>query len=543
MFVRLVGVFEVRDDLQRDCTPRGAKARAILAMLCQTPDRRRARRWLEARLWSDRGAEQASGSLRQALMEIRKSLGDEAGLLVSDRDSVRLTRAVTDLEADPAAAARALQSGREFLEGIDILDPAFDGWLREERARVEAQMGTTRPAVLRVPMARTAQLPLVVRVGSLPEGLGTFAGVALADAIARLVAEFAHVDVYGASGTAIPEDLPAEGMAIHVEGAQIQDRMHVLVSLSGVASAQTIWNQRASIPLGDAEAITGGEVPPLVFQAADAALAHFPQLTECAEGPRRANALIARALVETFSCDGARLRAADAMLVEAGELAPSGRIHAWRCLVRHVAWVERTETDYRKLTEELDEFSRKALEHSQANPLVLALVSAARVMVDENPEAGMVLARDAIALSPFNAFGRWAQAAALIRIGDNASALDAARKGVEIAASTAHVHHWEAMAGLAALRGGHMSAALAHYESAHYRAPGFRAAMRHLLFLYLWSGRHDKAALVLKALIRVEPDFTLDRIQNDPDYPAVTLRKSGLLERFASDVTALWPTV
>ena len=75
MFIRLVGVFEVRDDQGRDCTPRGSKARAILAMLCQTPDRLRARRWLEGRLWSDRGADLASGSLRQALMEIRKALG------------------------------------------------------------------------------------------------------------------------------------------------------------------------------------------------------------------------------------------------------------------------------------------------------------------------------------------------------------------------------------------------------------------------------------------------------------------------------------
>ncbi len=539
MFIRLAGVFEVRDDLGRDCTPRGAKARAILAMLCQTPDRRRARRWLEARLWSDRGAEQASGSLRQALMEIRKALGAEANLLESDRDFVRLTEVVTDLEQDREAAAKALQSGREFLEGIDIIDHAFETWLRDERARVEAQMGTIRPALAHAPMARTARLPFVVRMGRLPEGMGTFAGMALADAIGRLVAEFAHVDVYGASGTEIPADLPQEGMALHVEGAQIQDRIHALVSLSSIASGQTIWNQRAAIPLGETDPIGVGEIPPLVFQAADAALAYFPRLAECAEGPGRANALIARSLTEMFSYDAQRLRTADEMLIEAGDIAPSGRIFAWRCLVREIMRVERTEADYLTLIGELDEFSRKALEHSKANPLVLALVSAARVMVDENPEAGMVLARDAVAMSPFNAFARWAQAASLIRIGDNAAALDAARKGVEIAARTAHVHSWEAMSGLAALRGGHYAAAIAHYEAAHYRAPSFRAAMRHLLFLYLWAGKRDKAAGVLKGLLRVEPDFTLDRIMNEPLYPAVTLRRSGLLAQFGDQLKDL----
>jgi tetratricopeptide (TPR) repeat protein len=539
MFIRLAGVFEVRDDLGRDCTPRGAKARAILAMLCRTPDNRRARRWLEARLWSDRGPEQASGSLRQALMEIRKALGTEADRLEADRDFVRLTGVTTDLEQDPAAAALALQSGREFLEGIDIIDQAFDDWLREERTRVEAQMGTVRPVLARGPMPRTARLPFVVRMGRLPEGLGTFAGMVLADAIGRLVAEFAHVDVYGASGTVIPADLPPEGMALHVEGAQIQDRVHALVSLSSIASGQTIWNQRVAIPLGETDLISTGEIPPLVFQAADAALAYFPRLAECAEGPGRANALIAASLTEMFSYDAERLRMADRMLIEAGEIAPSGRIFAWRCLVREIMRVERTEPDNLKLIGELDEFSRKALEHSKANPLVLALVSAARVMVDENPEAGTVLARDAVALSPFNAFARWAQAASLIRIGDNDAALDAARKGVEIAARTAHVHSWEAMSGLAALCGGHYAPAIAHYEAAHYRAPNFRAAMRHLLFLYLWAGKRDKAAGVLKGLLRVEPDFSLDLILNDPDYPAVTLRRSGLLTRFGDQLKDL----
>lgn len=539
MFIRLVGVFEVRDDLGRDCTPRGAKARAILAMLCQTPDRRRARRWLEARLWSDRGAEQASGSLRQALTEIRKSLGDEADCLEADRDSVRLTGVVTDLEQDRQSASQALQSGREFLEGIDIIDQAFLDWLREERNRVETQMGTMRPVLAERPHAQTARLPFVIRLAGAADGHGAFVGKALADAIGRLVAEFAFVDLFGTGGMPVPEDLPPEGMALNVEWTEIGDRTHLLVSLTSIATKQTFWNQRASVPVGVADISSGGEVPPLVFQAADAAVAHFPSLAESSEGLRRANALIARSLVELFSCDAQRLRDADAMLIEAGELAPSGRIYAWRCLVRHVAWVERTEPDHKRLVEELDEFSRKALTHSQANPLILALVGVGRVMVDENPDAGMVLARDAVTLSPFNAFARWAQAAALIRIGDNDMALEAARKGVELASSTAYVHHWEGMAGLAALRGGRHAAAIAHYESAYYRAPNFRAAMRHLLFLYLWAGEREKASRVYRGLLRAEPDFSVDRMLNDPDYPAVTLRKSGLLQQFGDAVAGL----
>ncbi|MCU0826385.1 MAG: tetratricopeptide repeat protein [Tabrizicola sp.] len=539
MFIRLVGVFEVRDDSGRDCTPRGAKARAILAMLCQTPDRRRARRWLEARLWSDRGAEQASGSLRQALMEIRKALGAEADCLEADRDTVRLSGVATDLERDQAAAVQALQSGREFLEGIDIIDQAFEDWLREERQRVEGALGILRPETGRQPIASVARLPFVIRLGTLPEGVGSFAGKAMADAIARLLSEFAHIDIYGSGGAEVPADLPREGLDLHVEAAEIQDRVHVLVSLSSAGNGQVIWNQRATVPGGEADQIWAGDLPALVFQAADAALSHFPRLRECQDGPGRANALIATAVNEMFSYNADRLREADRILAEAGEIASSARIFAWRCLVRQIMYVERTEPDPARLVAEIDEYARKALERSKANPLVLSLVGMARVMVDENPDAGAILARDALALSPYNAHSHAAQAGALMRFGDNLGALAAARRGVEIAARTAHVHWWEATSGLAALRSGSHVAAIAHFESAHYRAPGFRAAMRNLLFLYLAAGERAKASRVYRALLRLEPDFTLDRIMHEPHYPAVTLRKSGLLEQYGAELAGL----
>jgi tetratricopeptide (TPR) repeat protein len=140
---------------------------------------------------------------------------------------------------------------------------------------------------------------------------------------------------------------------------------------------------------------------------------------------------------------------------------------------------------------------------------------------------------------PTTAHAHLAQAAALGRTGDNAGALAAARRGAEIAARTAHAHWWEALSGLVALRSGAHRAAIAHYEAAHYRAPGFRAAMRHLLFLYLAVGEREKAARVYRGLIRAEPDFSVDRLLHEPDYPAVTLRKSGLIEAFGPLVADL----
>ena len=543
MFVRLIGAFEMRDDSGRDCTPRGAKSRALIAMLCQTPDHSRPRRWLEGKLWSDRGAEQASGSLRQALMELRKVLGAEADLLVADRDSVRLTAVSTDLDGPADAALAALRLGREFLEGIDIVDPAFQDWLREERQRLSARLpeSSVAPALLSFGAQSAGERPpLVVQFGVLPEGPGSFAAREMALGVARLAAEFSYLDIYGADGAALPARLPAGGLALQVEGAEIGSRLHVMVSLISRANRQTVWSQRLSVTDPDEVAQGRGDVPPLAFQAAEAALLQMPRLAEETPGSAMlaVNARIARAMTDIFSYSGERLRAADALLAEAQTILPAARLCAWRSLVRQIMFVERTEDDPRRLQADADGFARNALENTSGNPLVLALVSHARVMVDENPEAGTVLARDAVRLSPFNAFGYWSEAAANIRHERLPEALASARRGAAIASRSTIGHWWEALSGLAALRGGLIAPAIAHYEAAHYRAPNFRAAMRHLAYLYLESDAPVKARRVLSALVRAEPDFHPLRLLSD-DYPAITLRRSGLAERHLDAMASL----
>ena len=256
MFIRLIGQFQVHDIMGRDFTPRGAKARGILALLCQTPGHCRPRRWLETRLWSDRGQEQASGSLRQALTELRKTLGPLAVHLQSDRDCVSLEGFVTDLDQDPNAAREALAHGREFLEGIDIVDAAFCEWLVEERQRLTQRFGPGEGA--RKP--KSGSQPFSLRLGSLPEG--TEAGIAreLAGAIARLAAEYLLRDTAG-------EPVP-DGLDLHIEGAWSADRAHLKLRLVAQSDQKTIWSQRLIATRTDGDAT--GAVPALLFETSDA---------------------------------------------------------------------------------------------------------------------------------------------------------------------------------------------------------------------------------------------------------------------------------
>ncbi len=135
-----------------DVTPRGRKARALLAYLLleRKPfDRDR----VAGLLWSERGQAQAHASLRQCLLELRGLAQQSGPLLAIGRHQVAAGAAVLDLDemaacaprGDTAALAAAFGGGDALLEDLDGLDPAFDQWLRAQRAgRGEALLSAAR---------------------------------------------------------------------------------------------------------------------------------------------------------------------------------------------------------------------------------------------------------------------------------------------------------------------------------------------------------------------------------------------------------------
>ena len=91
--IALIGAFRVLAPDGEDLTPRGRKARALLAILALTPTRRRSRPALQDKLWSDRGPAQGAASLRQTLTEIRQAFGDRyRDCLASDMRGIGLAQ-------------------------------------------------------------------------------------------------------------------------------------------------------------------------------------------------------------------------------------------------------------------------------------------------------------------------------------------------------------------------------------------------------------------------------------------------------------------
>jgi TolB-like protein len=141
--IALLGLFSLEPPGGTPIGHLGRKSRVLLACLALVPGKVWPREKLMALLWSDRGDDQARASLRQALAELRRSLGDPSPLRTNN-ETVSLDPALVSVDA-PAfeelvkakrfADAAKLYRG-PLLDGHGVRDEGFDDWLRLERTRL-----------------------------------------------------------------------------------------------------------------------------------------------------------------------------------------------------------------------------------------------------------------------------------------------------------------------------------------------------------------------------------------------------------------------
>ena len=140
------------------------KGMALLAMLATAKEGERTRAWLHDRLWGSREIEQARGSLRRELSNLRRQLNvGSKVLLVCHRDRVRLDldQIVIDVRnGQPSKPSRSALSPAEFLEGLDLPgEEGFEDWLREQRAALRDSAPSAASVTVPVDLDPTEALP------------------------------------------------------------------------------------------------------------------------------------------------------------------------------------------------------------------------------------------------------------------------------------------------------------------------------------------------------------------------------------------------
>ncbi|MGV8986565.1 MAG: hypothetical protein ACOH2H_09800 [Cypionkella sp.] len=179
MQINLFGACIVRSVAPDGYEIKGAKHRALFALLATAPNGRRTRSYLQNLLWGTSCHDGGRQSLRTALSTIKSTMGPAFDQLLTVNN--------TDISLDLAKVDfMGVQGGGEFLEGIDIRDDDFNDWLLGVRGSPERYLslvsGTAPLPASPSVLPTIAILPFRLIVG---EEVHTVLGDWLAEEICR----------------------------------------------------------------------------------------------------------------------------------------------------------------------------------------------------------------------------------------------------------------------------------------------------------------------------------------------------------------------
>ena len=539
--LRLAGPLRLLDG-GRPLRVRSTKALAILTLLAVAPGHRRNRTWLQDKLWSESPPEQGSASLRTTLSELRQALGPWRDAVTSENGWIGIDPARLRVVLEPAADEWELDSTPpEFAAGLDVADPEFEDWIRDQRlAFAEKLEAVGAPG--RIGQGSAPRPILLVGSTVAASVEGRILGDLLVTEAATLVAQFGDAEVLrGAPGVlgTLPEGALSVGARVlSLDGAAVIQAtvgepapgVH-LGPASGIE--RVVWTAERRVRIADALAADCLPLQALVVELAAALIDRL------AGRAREADAGFAqgyRALRDLGALDSATLVATDRRLETAYEARPRAAFLAWRAFLRFSAVVERQAGAFADAARSAEALARRAVAEEPSNPIVGALCSNVFAIISGRGDRAFELARGARDSHLTNAYARASYAYRLAQQNDAEAARSEALHARRLAVGQPNLVWWDMLCCVSALRCGRYAEATRFAELSHDMAPTYKPALRFLAALRHHRGDLDGATRLLVQLQRLEPGFTLPELLDDAypvpslrDTPLIAVAKSGLV--------------
>lgn len=532
--INLFGGFTITSDKGVDLTPKSVKAQALIALVCTSPDLRRSRAWLQHKLWSTRGAQQASGSLRQALLDARQALGKSRHVIQASKTAVQLN--TSGVRIRPFSGGPSSES--EFLQGIDIKDPQFEEWLVEMRTYYAKQGASTAHST------ETRKQPLVRHRKRLTavfdfskdgqsdqiQFQSTFSGLLCRSLQDHMEIEFLPKLPTGVSVSALGPGVllfKVQTMTLENRGVRIRVAIEELATLRSFWIGEATTHSQAMSMEENVEAL--GLIHQVVFVVLD--LVASQKLGLQMTGGFEAAILSATAFRKMFTMRHEELQLADELLRQAIEISPRGLYHAWRAQLATVRLIERQAPNKYELQLQANQDSARALEKESTNSNVLASVANSRLVFDGDCDASLVLARQSVLANRANPLAWWSWANATLYCGQPNLAYAAAVTAGGLAERSTLKFWADFQIQLTAAVNGRYEEAIQFGTSANALAPNFRPALRYLLALHGRVGAVEASTRTIRKLRALENDFSVERLLEDPAYPVSMMRRAGLVQR------------
>ncbi len=553
----LLGPFALVDAAGRAVTPKSKKAQALLAMLALSARGSRSRIWLRDKLWSDRSDDQAAASLRQALLDIHKSLGPARGLLIADKNTVWLDmdRLVLDTDIMVRSERSPDQITDELLEGIDIRDPEFEDWLTLERqnwyrrldegqvhdvfeprqqpardiaghsallpltggmdapraAKLTAIAGIAPPRLLADDgwqWIMTLQPPIMTGAG---DG-GKIAAVRFQNLMAKAVTDTLAIGVTDLSFALPDRDESKQQITLPIclqlrltfEG----DVVLIELAMKHVINNRIHWLGSQTINRNQFERGEFGTASALISQAVDQ-LAYF-QETQANDSRVSQDGLLIDAVNAIFRLSRGDLEEAERRLEEQIQYQPRSSTFAWLSFIRTFQVGQRYNALDAYLIEEAQAYARKALELDPQNSVSLALVGHVHSFLFCEYDYAADLFEKSIRLNPALPLSWDLYAMLHCYAGQPDKAVSMARWVQELGVYSPHKYYFDTTKCIAAALAGDHAAAIAAGEEALRARPNFNSLLRYLASSHAHFEDLGNARHYLQRLEAVEGGFSIN---------------------------------
>ncbi|WP_343035107.1 SARP family transcriptional regulator [Parasulfitobacter algicola] len=555
----LFGPFTVLDANEADITPKSKKSRAILAMLAVAPRGSRTRVWLRHKLWSDSAEDQASASLRQALLDIRRAFGDIADdVIQADKNTVSLNMDAIDIDAlalmDPNRQfddneQAAFSPSEYFLEGLEVKDPEFDEWLVNERQiwerRVEdadfqhaldpkseradslPRQGNFEPN--RVPATNAQREWLITLLPAQIYGDGLAIEQVQADLqqmLTRSLIQVGDLRVVDLATAAAPSvNAPWISAPPNSSALSMQMRFYAGPSTLRTAlmfqnpqDATLLWSAERSTYRQDARRLGSSFAHDLISRSVDETIQFFLHRdgSEIAEEDARLSAAVAY----MFRLSRDDLDRSERILQWHLKLNNSAQANAWMAFLMTFRVGQRFSFEDAEVIEKAQTHARNALELDRNNALVATLVAHVHSYLFGEYDFAAGLFESALKRNPTVTLAWDLYAMLHAYAGQPKRAASMARWACHLGAQSPINYYFQTTRAITANFAGEHKTAIEAGAMALSERPDFNSLLRVLVSSHAHLGEFDKASQYLERLLAVEPHFSIKAL-HEAGYPGL----------------------
>ncbi|MBD9628010.1 hypothetical protein IB279_34220 [Ensifer sp. ENS06] len=528
--LHVLGRFRLLDVAGIDLSPRSQKARGLIALLAFSPGFSRGRTWLQDKLWSDRGSDQAAASLRQALSDIRRQLGRHCSLLRSDRQSISLDASLFQVSFERPSSAGPVLNDDELLEDLNVSDPHFQNWIRGRRLTALAPPSVDHSAsqqTLRLARRKIVVFSLECEGRSSLRRLASKFRALTSKAIA---AQVNPVSFYDADAAAGYENFAgaAQMIAVRVSVRDGAPRASLSVLISDASNGCALWSESAQLILDADRAAASSAFYTIASHASNAVVDALVRSNGRIDGYEMALRLFNSARILTMTLDKENLALADRQCTTAFEIAPNGGPLAWRALIRQISHFQYMTCGFLPSQESIRGLATCAIEMFPEDSMAQCVGAHTEYLFGGSVQQALRLAERSIQANPLNALA-WAAFANLqTAMSDYRAGYTSARRAIDLSAGTRTAHFLEFYGCIAAAGLGEYRLATRHAHAAAQLSPNFAPPRRYLVALKAFGNDDQSLCGALQELRQIEPSFEM-KLLLDSSYPVNTMRRIPLI--------------